>query len=87
MWLSVTAEEAQDYERLAEKDVFLDWLQVYHPEADFQGGIFLRLSSMVSDTADRRNIGKQSCWMFTAQSGTYDRIHGMVEGVRTFGWT
>lgn len=58
VWLSVTAAVPMDYEDLAAQDISLDWMQVYQPETDFQGGISLCLSAMMTETDDRRNMGE-----------------------------
>lgn len=83
VWLSVSAEEVQDYEELAAEDVSLDWLQVYQPEAEFQGGISLRVSAMVSDTDDRINMGEAE--LLDVYRANLERMIEYTEWWRTFG--
>lgn len=53
IYLSISTETPQNVEELRAENIQLEWLEVYQPDVDFQGGLSMNLSSIVS-VDDRR---------------------------------
>lgn len=54
IYLCLTAAEPQTLEDIRSYDVDLEWIQIYQPNVDFNGGLSLRLHSLHKET-DMRN--------------------------------
>lgn len=59
LYLSIGATEAKKVEDLQMEEVDLEWVQVYQPNVDFQGGISLRMYAAVDETDKRDSLTPQ----------------------------
>lgn len=56
IYLCLTAEEPQTLDNIRSYNVKLDWIQIYQPNVDFNGGLSLRLQAAHKDTDKRADM-------------------------------
>lgn len=56
LYLSIGEQSAKSLEALRKEAVTLEWLQVYQPDVEFQGGMNMRMQALIRESDDRAEM-------------------------------